>query len=109
MNRIPVWALDDEKIKQYISYRFPKARTDPEQRRLASRMVRIIYLYYRHGATRGVIASELNMTPEAVRQLIYRLEKAMKSPLKPSHRPKKKGVTIQATYGTSGDDSHTTL
>jgi DNA-directed RNA polymerase specialized sigma24 family protein len=84
-----VWALDDEKIKQLILCRFPEARTDPEQRRLASRMVRLIHLYYRVGSTAGVVAEEFNMTVNAVRQLIHRIETAMKRPLKPSHREKK--------------------
>jgi hypothetical protein len=107
MKRVPVWALDDKKLKEFINLRFPKARTDPEQRRLASRMVRIIYLYYRVGYTSGAVAEELNMTPLAVRQLICRLERAMKKPLKPSYRPKK-GVTIGATNEDNGD-GHITL
>lgn len=109
MKRIPVWALDDQKIKQYIHLRFPKAATNSEQRKLAERMVRIIYLYYRVGATEAAIAEELKITGPAVKFVIFRLNRAMKSPLKPSHRPKKKGATIQATGGTSGDDSHITL
>lgn len=108
MRRVPVWALDDDKIKQLILCRFPKSKTDPEQRRLASRMIRLIYLYYRVGATRGVVAEELKMTQGAVRRLVERLEKAMKKPLKPPHRPNK-GVTIGTANGNSGDDSHTSL
>src|SRR5260370_32872374 len=108
MKRVPVWALDDEKIKQLIDLRFPKAKTDPIQRKLASRMVYIIYLYYRVGSTSGAIAEELKMTSLAVRQLICRLERAMKQPLKPSYRPKK-GVTIQTSSGTLGIDSHISL
>lgn len=109
MKRIPVWALDDNKIKELINARFPKAKTDPEQRKLASRMVRLIYLYYRVGATKGKIADELKMTEKAVENLIYRLSKQMERPLKPSHRPKNKGEGIQATSENSGDDSHITL
>lgn len=108
MRRVPVWALDDERIKQFIHLRFPRARIDQEQRKLAARMVRLIYLYYRVGATSGAVAAELNMTMGAVEQAVYRISSAMKRPLNPSHRPKK-GVRIEASSGTNGDDSHITL
>lgn len=108
MKRVPVWALDDERIKQFINLRFPKATTDQEQRKLALRMVRLIYLYYRVGATTGIVAAELKMTVGAVEQALHRISTAMNRPLKPSHRPKK-GVRIGAASGTSGDDSHTAL
>jgi hypothetical protein len=109
MKKVPVWALDDNKIKELIKLRFPKAGTDPEQRKLASRMVRLIYLYYRVGATTDVVAAELHMSRRMVEKIVHKLSKAMTQPLKPSHRPKKKGVGIQAPSGIIGDDSHTTL
>lgn len=108
MKRVPVWALDDERIRQFINSRFPKARTDPGQRRLAARMVRLIYLYYRVGNTRAVVAGELNMTENAVKLIIKRIKRAMSAPLKPPHRPKK-GGPIDAPNGSQGDDSHITL
>lgn len=92
MSRIPVWALDDEKIRELINSRFPEAKNDPAQRKLASRMVRVIYLYYRFGATRGAVAEELHMTEKAVKQLIERINKAMSKPLNPAHRPKRAGL-----------------
>lgn len=97
MRRVPVWALDDMKIKQFIDSRFPDAKTNPAQRRLASRMIRIIYLYYRVGTTAAVAAEELKMTVKAVKHVISRINNAMSKPLKPSHRPRKnKGGAIQA-------------
>lgn len=89
MKRVPVWALDDVKIAELIKIRFPKAQIDPEQRRLASRMLRLINLYYRVGSTTPQVAEELKMTDKAVENAIYRLNKAMVKPLKQSHRPKK--------------------
>jgi hypothetical protein len=102
MKRVPVWALDDEKIKQFINCRFPNAKTDPEQYRLASRMIRLIYLYYRVGATVRAVAEEFKITVGAVESMIHRISRGMDQPLKPSHRPRK-GVGIQATNGASGE------
>lgn len=107
MTRIPVWALDDEKIKGYILFRFPNLKTDPEQRRRAARLVRIIHMYYRVGATGGAIAEELHMPESTVRQTVWRLEKYMKRPFKRQGRSK--SVTLHATNGDEGDDSHITL
>lgn len=104
MKRIPVWALDDEKIKQLIQIRFPKAQTNLKQRKLAARIVRIIYLYYRAGLTASAIAEELKMHVSTVKKRIHLLEKHMKSPLKPSHRPKKKDTSIETTNETTGVD-----
>ena len=115
MKTIPVWALNDEKIKELIRLRFPKAKTDPEQRRLAARMIRLIYLYYRVGATIGTVAEELKMTIGAVEKMLLRLNKQMKAPLKPSYRPKGGGITqekgggIGATNEDNGGDGHITL
>jgi hypothetical protein len=95
-----VWALDDEKVAQFIRIRFPKAMSDPEQRKLASRMVRFIHLYYRVGATIASVAEELKMTTNAVECLTYRVNKAMKNSFKPSHRPRgrpRKGDGIGAS------------
>lgn len=108
MSRIPVWAMDDEKIKQLIQCRFPNARIDPSQRKSASRMAQIIHLYYRVGATRDAIAEELKMSPNAVMCAVFRINKAMSRPLKPAHRPRK-GDSIGTASGTSGDDCHITL
>jgi len=108
MKRVPVWALDDEKVKELIKCRFPKAATDPRQRRLAARMLRLIYLYYRVGSTAGAVAEELEMTLGAVKKIVHKLNKAMDKPLKPSHRPKNKVVSIDASNGSSGQ-GHITL
>lgn len=106
MKNVPVWALDDSKIAEFIKSRFPGSKTDPDQRKRASRTIRLIHLYYRVGATSGMIAEEFGISVVAVRQAVWRLERAMKRPLKPSHRQKQNPVTIEASSGTSGDDSH---
>jgi len=107
MKRVPVWALDDEKVKELIKCRFPNAATDTEQRKLAARMLRLIYLYYRVGSTTGAVAEELKMTCNAVKCMIRRINSTMRGPLKPSHRPRK-GDPIGATSGSSGQ-GHITL
>jgi hypothetical protein len=86
---IPPWVLDNEKIKELIKTRFPKAATDLKQRKSAARMIRLIHLYYEVGATMNVVAQELHMTANAVDLMLRRLNKQMSGPLKPSHRPKK--------------------
>lgn len=108
MKKVPVWALDDKKIKQFIDTRFPKAKKDSEQRKLATRIILIIHLYYRVGATAGAIAEELNMSVGMVKRRIYLIKKAMEGKLNPSHRPKNKGVSIQASSEDDGD-SHISL
>lgn len=101
MKKVPVWALDDKKIKELIKLRFPKFETDPEQRRLAARMIRLLHLYYRVGATTDSVAEELKMTRKAVEMAIRRVNKQMSLPLKPSHRPKGKGEGIQTASEVS--------
>jgi hypothetical protein len=107
MRRVPVWALDDEKIAEFIRIRFPKVNTDANQRRLAARMVRFIYLYYREGSTAAQTGEALKMTVNAVDLLSRRIGKAMNRPLKPSHRPRK-GDGIGASSGSIGED-HSSL
>jgi DNA-binding NarL/FixJ family response regulator len=109
MTKVPVWALDDSKIAELIKLRFPKANSDPKQRFLAARMIRIIYLYYRNGATAGTIAEELKTTVSVVKHVIARVSRQMSSqePLKPSHRPKIKGGPIQGTNGEQYDTAPT--
>ena len=98
-----MWALDDEKVKELIKCRFPKAATDPKQRKLAARMLRLIHLYYRVGSTSGAVAEELKMSVGAVEKMLLRLNNQMSGPLKPSHRPKK-GGGIGASSGSQGED-----
>src|SRR5258708_25960865 len=86
MRRVPVWANDNEKIKEYILARFPKLDTDPVQRKSASRIVRLIYLYYVEGSTDAQVAEALGMTVPAVKQAIYRVRKSLSGTLRPPHR-----------------------
>lgn len=92
MRRVPVWALDDIKIKELIQKRFPLAGEDLEQRKLASRMIRVIHLYYRVGLTTEAVSGELGISVKAVEMILYRLKKQMSRELKPSHRPKRARV-----------------
>lgn len=85
MKKVPVWALDDDKLKELIKRCFPS----PGQKKQALRMLRIIYLYYRAGTTAGVIAEELHMTVHAVEESIRRINKTMARPVKGRGRPKK--------------------
>ena len=90
MEKVPVWALDDEKIKQYINTMFPKAKTNKEQRTRAAKIVRILYLYYRVGETRAGVAEQVGMTEKAVEMVLRRVNKVMSGPhMRPKGRPKK--------------------
>jgi transposase len=90
MKRVPVWALDDDKLKEIVTRCFPHQ----SQKKQALRMLRIIYLYYRAGTTAGVIASELHMSIRAVEESIRRINKTANRPPKPRGRPKKNVQTI---------------
>jgi hypothetical protein len=108
MRAVPAWALDDEKIKRLILLRYPKAKTDSVQRKLAGRTVRLIYLYYRTGLTETATAEELKMTPNAVRCAITRLSKQMVGNLDrigKEGRPRNSD-TIGPSIGHPGDDDH---
>lgn len=85
MKKVPVWALDDQKIRELIKRCFPS----PGQRKNAARMVRIIYLYYRAGTTAAVVAEELKMSVRAVEESLRRINKTVNRQVKPRGRPKK--------------------
>lgn len=89
MSKVPVWAFDDEKIKHYLKVRFPKMDTDPKQRQRAARVVMLIHLYYRNGATTAGTAEGLGTSIPMVKDLIRRVKKGMEGPTKPPGRPKK--------------------
>jgi DNA-directed RNA polymerase specialized sigma24 family protein len=108
MRKVPVWANDNEKIKEYVLARFPKMDTDPVQRKHASRIVRMIYLYYVEGSTSAQVAEALSMTHGAVRIALHRVKRSMSGAMKPSHRPKNP-VPIDSISGNTGDDGHITL
>ena len=92
-----MWASDSEKIKRYVQGRFPKMETDPNQRKMAARTVRLIYLYYVEGSTAAQVAEALGMTKPAVDMMIHRLNKTIANP-RPVGRPKK-SVSIHETSG----------
>jgi hypothetical protein len=103
MKKVPVWAFDNEQIKQLVRRCFP----GPKQKKLAARLVSIIYRYYRKGDTAARIASDLNMTVEAVEQSLIRINRTVKRPVKRRGRPKNT-VGIPGTIEDSGED-HTSL
>lgn len=86
MRKVPAWALNDEKIKQFIKSRYPNADTNEKQRLEAGRTVRLIYLYYRVGATRSVVAEELKITKNAVKHRVHKIAKGMEHGVKSTGR-----------------------
>lgn len=108
MRKVPVWAHDNEKIKAYVKARFPKMDTDPEQRKMAARTVRLIYLYYVEGSTAAQVGEALGMTKAAVDMMIHRLNTRTIVNPKPVGRPKK-SVSIDNISGSTGDDGHISL
>lgn len=86
MGKVPMWALDDSKIKELVNRCFPFGGNRPH---LAARMVRVIHLYYRLGDTAAAIGEQLKMTEQAVDQLIRRANKTINRPMKPRGRPRK--------------------
>jgi Glu-tRNA(Gln) amidotransferase subunit E-like FAD-binding protein len=91
MERVPVWALDDAKIRELIERCYPGGK----RKELAARMVRIVYAYYRTGATATKIAEALGMSVKAVEESLRRINKTMNRPIKPRGRPKKNAVGIK--------------
>ena len=89
MENVPSWALNDSKIAEYVKLRYPKAQTDPGQRKQAARAVRLIHLYYRLGLSRDAVAEQLQTSPNAVKMMLQRLGKQMSAPLKRPGRPRK--------------------
>lgn len=108
LRRIPVWANNDEQIRQLLLQSFPKLATDPKQRHRAGRWLQVIHLYYRVGYTRGHIAVELKITEDQVRDLIRNITRAAngkradgtgKRGIRPIGRPKKIHAPIETTMG----------
>jgi len=95
MKKVPVWALDDTKIKELVKRRYP----GPKQKKYALRMVRMIYLYYRVGNTAGAVAEELKMSVRAVEEALRRINKIVDRPAKPRGRPRKNTVGMKNTVG----------
>lgn len=97
MQSVPVWALDDNKIKELLMKVFPRMQTDPKQKERAMRWLRIINLYYRVGWTCGRVAEELKITYKQAEWAIYAINKAAKGEadhgrnrgIKPRGRPRK--------------------
>lgn len=117
MRRVPVWALDDGKIREVLLKSFPKLSTDSKQREQAARWLRIIHLYWRLGMTRGQVAYEVGKTDQQVHFLLVAIKRAMEGKRANGSgprggkvgRPKKISAPIDATIGSSGNDGHISL
>lgn len=74
LKRVPEWALNDAKLRRLMLHCFPKMDSDPEQRRLAGRKLRIIHLYYKVGLTAATVAVVLGVTRRTVKRIIENSE-----------------------------------
>lgn len=115
MARIPVWALDDMKIKKILLRSFPDMKTDEKQRKRAAIWYEVIYQYWRVGRTRGQVAGDLNLTESQIKDTIRSIRRVAAGTRadnrgvlgKKKGRPKKHSP-IETSSGTTGD-RHTTL
>lgn len=57
----PQWTKTDAGIRRLLLKVFPKLKSDPKQRQLASRWARVIHLYFRMGYTYAQISEEMNL------------------------------------------------
>ena len=85
MQKVPVWALDDAKIRELVQRCYP----GENQKHLAARMVRIVYAYYRAGATATKIAEGLGISVNAVKMVLRKMNKTVNRPIRARGRPKK--------------------
>lgn len=86
LRRIPVWALDDRKLREILLRAFPRLSDDPEQRAGASRWARIVNLYFRMGSTTFRVSEELDLTVKAVENILWRMNKTANREMKPRGR-----------------------
>lgn len=70
---IPTWAKSDAEIRKILCQVFPRLAHDARQRKAAARWLRVIYLYFRIGMTRGQIVDELHTSNEAIRTILKRI------------------------------------
>lgn len=73
--KIPMWALNDSKVKTLLLRAFPKLQTNDRQRKLAARWLRIIHLYYRAGWTKGQVAQELGEKPSIIKDVLTHIRR----------------------------------
>jgi hypothetical protein len=94
---VPEWTLNDKKVREVVLRSFPDYTTNSRHRRGAARWIRIIHLYFRMGMTRGQVASEMNLSSEAVHDAIKgirrvasgrRYDNRAKLGVRPRGRPK---------------------
>ena len=113
MRRVPVWALDDVKLREVLLKTFPKLQTDEKQRKRAGLWLQIIHLYWRVGMTRGQVAYQTKKTEEQIHDALVRIRRAVEGKrtdntnvkgARKIGRPKKIQTPIDATIGSSGDD-----
>jgi DNA-binding NarL/FixJ family response regulator len=73
LRKIPVWTKSDTEIRKILCRVFPKLAHNARQRKSAAHWLRIIYLYFRIGMTRGQVADELHISNSAVRTTLKRI------------------------------------
>lgn len=73
LKKIPAWTKSDAEIRKLLCRVFPKLAHHSRQRKAAALWLRIIYLYFRIGMTRGQIVDEIHMSNEAVRTILKRI------------------------------------
>ena len=76
--KIPEWANNDSKIREFIVRAFPKLHTNFYQQEHASRWVRVAHLYFKMGYTYTQVAKEMNLTTGQVLGILRNLRRASK-------------------------------
>lgn len=74
--RIPLWAVNDSKIKELIQRSFPNWQSNPRMRDDAARWAAVIHLYFRVGYTRSQIAHEIGSTDCKISGIIRSIKRA---------------------------------
>ena len=73
----PSWAMDNEAIRKMIDTVFPKWRKNSVQRKRAARWVGVIYLFYRVRLSRVLVAAEMRLPVETVKNILNRIRRTM--------------------------------
>lgn len=73
LKKIPAWTKSDAEIRKLLCRAFPNLAHNASQRKAAARWLRIIYLYFRIGMTRGQIVDEVHISDEALRTVLKRI------------------------------------
>lgn len=74
--KMPAWVVNENQLRAFLLFCFPRINKDLEQRSMAGRWLRIIQLYFREGWSRGQIAEEMNLTYSTVNSTIRNIKRA---------------------------------